>query len=268
MSEVDYVRFRAIWALIFVGHGLYDQFQSIFIDEPSQGIYYYFFLTHQSRLVQSLGQLTEWMCARSFSKGEIPSPCISKTTMLCFAVGQPISLLVAGGYWVMVWPDVQDGSLNVTYLTIYNHGINGLLLFVTFMISRMPYSCSNGGWVILAGILYLGFTLIHFLFRWGSYEPCEGYEDQRDCPIYEQYDWNNPLRTIMFSLLAVALGLVVILLYSGLAALRNCCTSGQTAGEVTELQKEEEDIRNVTEPLNKPDKAATTAWPLRVPREV
>ena len=86
------------------------------------------------------------------------------------------------------------------------------------MISRMPYSCSNGGWVILAGhILYLGFSLMQFLFRWGSFEPCEGYEDQRDCPIYEQFDWHKPLRTALFALIAVAIGFVVILLYSGLA---------------------------------------------------
>ena len=270
MSEQNYVRFRAIWALIFVVHGLYDQYTSIFIDEPSQSIWYYFYLTHQSRLVQSLGQLTEWMCARSFFKGEIPSAWISKTTMFCFVVGQPISLLVAVGYWLMVWSDLEDGKLDVTYYTVYNHGINGLLLFISFMISRMPYSCSNGGWVILAGILYLGFSLMQFLFRWGSFEPCEGYEDQRDCPIYEQFDWHKPLRTALFAFIAVAIGFIVILLYSGLAALRNCCTSGQTAsGEVAELQKEDmEDIHNVTEPLNKPDKAAATAWPLRVSREV
>ena len=94
MSEQNYVRFRTIWALIFVVHGLYDQYTSIFIDEPSQSIWYYFYLTHQSRLVQSLGQLTEWMCARSFFKGEIPSAWISKTTMLCFVAGQPIPLLL------------------------------------------------------------------------------------------------------------------------------------------------------------------------------
>ena len=111
---------------------------------------------------------------------------------------------------------------------------------------------------------------MQFLFRWGSFEPCEGYEDQRDSPIYEQFDWHKPLRTALFALIAVAIGFVVILLYSGLAALRNCCTSGQMAsGEVAELQKEDmEDIHNVTEPLNKPDKAAATAWPLRVPRDV
>lgn len=110
MSEQNYVRFRTIWALIFVVHGLYDQYTSIFIDEPSQSIWYYFYLTHQSRLVQSLGQLTEWMCARSFFKGEIPSAWISKTTMFCFVVGQPISLLVAVGYWLMVWSDLEEAN--------------------------------------------------------------------------------------------------------------------------------------------------------------
>ena len=75
----------------------------------------------------------------------------------------PTNLTVSGRGLLahgLVWP--WGGKLDVTYYTVYNHGINGLILFISFMISRMPYSCSNGGWVILAGILYLGFSLMQF----------------------------------------------------------------------------------------------------------
>ncbi|CAK8985769.1 unnamed protein product [Durusdinium trenchii] len=194
--------------------------------------------------------------------------------MLCFAVGQPISLLATVGYWILVWPEVQSGEQEVTYLSVYNHGINGLLLLVNFMISRMPYTSSNGGWVILAGLLYLAFTYVHFLLHLGMVKDCDGYEDKRDRPIYSQFDWHKPEKTGLLTLLAVGILLLVILLYMGLASLTDRCArcgaslaaGGMTGeGEVKELL-DVEDLLNepkVTEPLKGPK-----PWPLQVPRGV
>eukprot|EP00435_Cladocopium_sp_Y103_P024287 s1015_g5.t4 len=222
-SNAKYVRFRGIWAAIFVVNSVYDQIY-LNLELPGLGFTYYFFLTHQARLVQTFGQIAEWRCAMSVCKGTVPSQCMSKLALLCFAVGQPISLLVTVGYWVLIWRDIQTGEKEVGYVTVFNHGINGLFLFISFMISRMPYSCSYGGWVILAGLLYVAFTYVHFLLHLGSIEKCQ-YDDQRDCPIYAVFDWHKPERTGVLGLLGVAVLLLVVGLYIGLASLRNRCAS-------------------------------------------
>ena len=110
------------------------------------------------------------------------------------------------------------------YVTVFNHGINGVFLFISFMIGRMPYSCAYGGWVVLAGLLYLAFTYLHFVLQLGSVEKCQ-YDDQRECPIYAAFDWHKPERTSVLGLLGVAVLLLVVGLYVGLASLRNRCAS-------------------------------------------
>lgn len=224
MSEVRYVRFRALWAIIFVVNSVYVQIYVHLLEQPRSGFTYFFFLTNQASVVQTFGQIAEWRCASSICKGLVPSQCMSKIAMLCFAVGQPISLLVALGYWALIWGDIRNGEEEVNYVTVFYHGINTMLLFFSFMISRMPYKCSHGGWLILGGLMYMAFTYLHFLLRLGSVEKCH-YEDQQDCPIYGVFDWHEPKRTGLFGLLGVVVLLLMVGLYVGLASLRNRCAS-------------------------------------------
>ncbi len=271
MSQENYVRLRALWAAIFVVLGLWDQIDLL----PSHGIYYYFFLTHQTRLINSLGQITEWMAARSVSKGEVPSACVSKTSMLCFAIGQPLSLVVAFGYWLLIWPDLQSGKETVDWLAVYNHGGTTLLLIISFFIGHMSYNCSCGGWVVTYGALYLAWTYIHFLLPVGMFDDCEGHEDPKDCPIYEQFDWHDS-RTPWLALLAVGLVPVVVLLYSGLCRLRDCCTENVEHKHVELLgddmvshgiengENGNTELRTSTNTFE--SKKGEKQWPLQVPR--
>eukprot|EP00930_Biecheleria_cincta_P016262 TRINITY_DN1329_c0_g3_i1.p1 TRINITY_DN1329_c0_g3~~TRINITY_DN1329_c0_g3_i1.p1 ORF type:complete len:195 (-),score=29.21 TRINITY_DN1329_c0_g3_i1:75-659(-) len=77
------------------------------------------------------------------------------------------------------------------YLGFFVHGVDAVLMLISLMISRIPYTWQNAGWLLVFGVAFLVWTLIHFQFRVGTLDGCTEYI-RPECPLYKVLDWHKP----------------------------------------------------------------------------
>jgi len=177
---------------------------------------------------------------------------MARISMLFFAVAQPISFLVTLGYWILFGPKIVSGKTAFTYMNLFKHGLNTLLLLISFMISRMPYTFWHMGWLVVASMLYFTWTFLHFLLRLGNHGKACDADDPEDCPIYPQFDWKKPERTIILAAVGFVILPIIALLYIFLGFLRHRCAPkhepvpvSENKGERRRSKVKEDDIEEI-----------------------
>lgn len=117
---------------------------------------------------------------------------VMRSAIVVFSVVQPLSLLSFVSYWTLenpVWKMTHEDLPD--YLGFFAHGVDAVLMFISLMISRIPYTWQNAGWLLIFGAVYLVWSLIHFQLQIGKLDGCTEYIEP-ECPLYEVLDWNKP----------------------------------------------------------------------------
>lgn len=111
---------------------------------------------------------------------------------------------------IMFWAScfMSTNPINSCYVnkkpvTIFVHGINGVLVISDIIISNQPFLMLHGIYPLGVGGLYLLWTYIHHIMKIGD---CE--HPNQDYPIYEVTDWNNGFNIIKG--IIILLGLPII----------------------------------------------------------
>jgi len=225
MSHPVYLAFRAVWALIFVGHFAWHCYDLAVVADL--GIYYLLPLTTHALIVETFDMVLQ-LCACLCESQALLSACV-----VVNAIAQPLSLIVALLFWVLL---VGNSDEDVVYIDYFAHGINCGLLLVSLLVGRMPYSCSYAGWVVLFAVGWMAWSYLHYTLRIGTRYGCQGYERQ-DCPLYGVLDWHYPKETGELCLVA---GLVVPLLvsavYCGIVWARDACDKEEERPKEPEME--------------------------------
>eukprot|EP00439_Symbiodinium_sp_Y106_P052314 s252_g7.t1 len=82
-------------------------------------------------------------------------------------------------YWTLLRPiwDVLAGEEEwPAYLPFFVHGIDTILMLITFFACRVPYTCSHAGWVAIFAVLYGVLTYLHHVLRIGRWNGCVTYD--------------------------------------------------------------------------------------------
>jgi len=248
-SPRGYLICRSALAVIFLAHLLAHMIDRLADD----GLYYFIYLSHWSFVLETVNMVQLLICdvlsmgaltARQYEnrKGYIrPS---MRAAMVIFCVAQPLSLLATVSYWTLenpVWKvthkDLPD------YLGFFVHGVDSVLMLVSLMISRVPYTWQNAGWLLVTGVAYLVWTLIHFELRIGTLGGCTEYI-RPECPLYEVLDWHKPKE----ARLAAAVFLLVVI-PSAMAFCKLLVIFRDLFDERTDLVEMDQSHRQETESL-------------------
>ncbi|CAE7264284.1 Scn10a [Symbiodinium sp. CCMP2592] len=228
---------RGVMAVIFVVHCTWHVVEYAFL--RGEGFYYFLFLTNWCLMFETLNMVLLFLLSLMAMEAPEPThqwdfeketePALARVAMVVFSISQPLSLGVAILYWTLLRPiwDVLAGEEEwPAYLPFFVHGIDTILMLITFFACRVPYTCSHAGWVAIFSVLYGVLTYLHHVLRIGRWNGCATYEDPRDCPIYSVLDWNKPDEALPITLGAVVgVGLVLPVVYVILAWLRDRCDS-------------------------------------------
>lgn len=180
-------------------HGLYDVLFHF------EGGHYYIALTHWSltlEMAASILLVAATVRARRELNRESPrklpkEPLVCRLAVTLLSLQLPLSLMVVLMYWSLdnpIW--ALPPGYTASYDNLYIHGFQSCWLLIAFFISRVPYMFSNGGWLIVFALIYIGWTYIHFLLHIGTGLPCPEYEIS-DCPIYNVFDWHHKTHTLL-----------------------------------------------------------------------
>eukprot|EP00439_Symbiodinium_sp_Y106_P013470 s277_g1.t3 len=228
MSPQAFLAFRFISAATFLGHAVAHILWRL---EEGDGWYYWAYLTHIAVWVEVVSEILLVILAiqgyRSLSAPRLSTlPTLVRVEMAIYAIVLPTSLLVVVLYWTLVRPiwDVVSGVEDVpSYLSIFVHLLNFILLIIGLFLSRLPYSINRVGWSLLFGFGYVAWTIIHFLAQIGSPRECDQYPTREECPLYDAWDWNNPTIPTIISVSLLFVLPLVGLIYVGFVGCRNGC---------------------------------------------
>ncbi|OLP98517.1 hypothetical protein AK812_SmicGene19029 [Symbiodinium microadriaticum] len=226
MSPQAFLAFRFISAAIFLGHAVAHLLWRL---EEGDGWFYWAYLTHIAVWVEVVSEILLVVLAiqgyRSLSAPRLSTlPTLVRVGMAVYAIVLPVSLLVVVLYWTLVRPiwDVVSGVEEVpSYLSIFVHLLNFILLIVGLFLSRLPYSIKRIGWSLLFGFGYVAWTLIHFWAQIGNQGGCDQYPTRQECPLYDAWDWNEPTIPTIISVALLFVLPLVGLIYAGFVRCRN-----------------------------------------------
>ncbi|CAE7949316.1 unnamed protein product [Symbiodinium sp. KB8] len=221
-----FLAFRFISAAIFLGHAVAHLLWRL---EEGDGWFYWAYLTHIAVWVEVVSEILLVVLAiqgyRSLSAPRLSTlPTLVRVGMAVYAIVLPVSLLVVVLYWTLVRPiwDVVSGVEEVpSYLSIFVHLLNFILLIVGLFLSRLPYSIKRIGWSLLFGFGYVAWTLIHFWAQIGNQGGCDQYPTRQECPLYDAWDWNEPTIPTIISVALLFVLPLVGLIYAGFVRCRN-----------------------------------------------
>merc|ERR1711879_542068 len=136
-------------------------------------------------------------------------------TVAIFQIIHPLSLFVVVLYWTLDKPLWEFCAIKGSkpchewpdFFGFFVHGIDLLLLLSVFMIGRVPFYLSNSLWFIVYCLLYVLWTVVHFLLKIGVREQnkCTDYS-QNECPIYTVLDWHHPEKVIKLMIPVLCVG--------------------------------------------------------------
>ncbi|CAE7796093.1 unnamed protein product, partial [Symbiodinium necroappetens] len=185
MSPQAFLAFRFISAAIFLGHAVAHLLWRL---EEGDGWFYWAYLTHIAVWVEVVSEILLVVLAiqgyRSLSAPRLSTlPTLVRVGMAVYAIVLPVSLPPGSEYWTLVRPiwDVVSGVKEVpSYLSIFVHLLNFILLIVGLFLSRLPYSIKRIGWSLLFGFGYVAWTLIHFWAQIGNQGGCDQYPTRQE----------------------------------------------------------------------------------------
>jgi len=212
-------------AVVFVAHLVWH------IIDRNSGWYYFIYLTHWSFILETV-YMVVLLWADCTGQSQLPvrswdsnasMPLAASMALFLFSIVQPLSFAVVVLYWTL---DNPFWAMTYTpdYLGYFTHGIDWILMLISFFFGRVPYTIWNSGWLLVLGLIFLVWTYIHYRLQIGTLDPCnEGQTPAQQCPIYSVLDWNYPETALAVAAGVIFVGLpVFILVYLALNALRNC----------------------------------------------
>lgn len=155
--------------------------------------------------------------------------------MVLFMIVQPLALIVVILFWTLDKPIWQVCAINggvqpchdwPDYMGMFVHLYDFILLIGLFFAGNIPYYFSNSLWFVVFFFVYIGWTLIHFVFKIGRPEfetaTCKFWGYSLDeCPIYKVVDWHYPQKTLPLVFGIFVAGFIFIAIYRGFAWLRD-----------------------------------------------
>eukprot|EP00440_Ansanella_granifera_P021764 gb/GFBE01023627.1/.p1 GENE.gb/GFBE01023627.1/~~gb/GFBE01023627.1/.p1 ORF type:complete len:328 (+),score=44.06 gb/GFBE01023627.1/:1-984(+) len=245
MKPRAYLAFRVFMVLIFVAH-LVAHLVSRIITEGI-GARYFIYLDNWCFILETV-LMVFMLLADVLSIGELPVsyedevkplPSPMRVTVALFSVAQPLSFVVTVLYWTLENPVWKMSAEELPdYLGFFAHGIDLVLMIINFVVSRVPYSCWNSGWLLLFGAVYLAWTRLHYELNIGTPRGCQEYI-RPECPVYSVIDWHRPKDAAIAGacFLFVALPLCIAL-FLAIAVCRD------NSDEKTDLMELEADARH------------------------
>mmetsp|Transcript_66659 Transcript_66659/g.203907 ORF Transcript_66659/g.203907 Transcript_66659/m.203907 type:complete len:320 (-) Transcript_66659:390-1349(-) len=273
MSPTVLLVLRVVLAVVVAGHFVW-YFEKYF---SRDGWYFFIFLTNWSFMLEAIFLVmvvpVAWLAGRTPKQQSsafrtlwsghaivaTPQPWYASITMFAFMLNQPLSFIVFVMYWTLDKPIWKFCDLNghapdcfeqwPDYLGFFVHGIDWLLLFISFFISVIPYKLKNSAWLLLFFVLYLAWTYAHFYFKIGRPPHFEAACAEKgytlpDCPIYFALDWGKPTEALKTSGIALGLSVATIFFYAGLGWVRDsvgrCCCGGSEAAQIAAAEAAED----------------------------
>lgn len=227
MNPLAYVIFNFVLASTFLALQILH-FSDFLV---GNGIYYFFYLTNWAICFETATVLCLFVSVLwgytllPTADKALPTPLFVRITVAMWYCAQPISLVVVLLYWTIVNPiwDVEP----VIFSSLWAHFLDWIALLISLFACRIPFSFKNGIWSLMFLLTYLAWTIIHFVARIGTRTPCDDYP-QELCPLYSQFDWNQPQGAIIITLAALVGLLLVVLLYVGFVKCRDACDQKHT----------------------------------------
>lgn len=250
LSTSAYLTFRGFLALIFVVHLVAHVYFYAYL----QGIGWYYIM-YQSRIafvLQTLAMVTQFV-GGLIGVPELPKtndssePLWVRATVFLDYFVQPQAFGITYFYWGfmgLAGEEMMDGmelKPVLVYLDYFIHGINWVLLLVSFLLSRIPFTF-NGLIIAMAlGGVYILWTYIHYLLQLGvAAGSCPQYPGEPErCPLYAAFDWNDPQRAGLAVFVAyVVAGPINTGVYVALASARSRCFPEKMTEEKSLLLEE------------------------------
>eukprot|EP00438_Fugacium_kawagutii_P015012 Skav227510 [mRNA] locus=scaffold282:282394:283278:+ [translate_table: standard] len=235
LSTSAYLIFRGVLALIFVVHLVLH----VYVYAYLQGIGWYWIM-YQSRIALVLQTLS---LVAQFVAGLIAIPELPKTrdsmeplwvraTVFLDYFVQPQAFGITYFYWgfrAFAGEEMMDGvefKAVIDYLDYFLHGINWVLLLMSFLLSRIPFTFDGFILSMVLGGVYVLWTYIHYLLGLGvAAGSCPQYPGEPErCPLYTAFDWNDPQRAGLAVFVSyVVAGPINTAVYVALASARSRC---------------------------------------------
>lgn len=135
-------------------------------------------------------------------------PWYVRACWLMHSVALPASLMVVALFWSLVY---APGKTKVHALTVFLHGINGVVMLVDLFVAQTPYFLAHGVYMWIYGAAY---TLFSYIYYAGGGETCGVTNGVAWCHkyIYTALDWGKPGRTGLLTAgtLLVAIPLTIL----------------------------------------------------------
>jgi len=160
--------------------------------------------------------------------------CLHNAMVIISQIINPLALAVVILYWTLdnpVWKlcpfnDAEDCKPVPSYLGLFVHGLDWILLTMLFFVGRVPFYLSNALWLTVYMVGFSTWTYLHFVLKIGVVpgSACRDYP-LNECPLYEVLDWHHPESTgaLVGGIVFIG-GPVLCLVYKGLAGLRDGCS--------------------------------------------
>jgi len=210
LPQSAYIIFRGLWALIFLVHLFWHAY--IYLGIQGEGWYYIMYQSRQALLLQTFAMVQQFigaLVALPKLKTNVTGkePLWVRVAVVVDVIAQPQAFGITYVYWgfMGVMPESAWDSIEMKpvadYLDVFIHGINWVLLFVSFIFSKMPMNCLSLIPGLIWGLLYIIWTYVHYLLRLGTPNGCDEYPPEL-CPLYSAFDWNRPREALLFAFLA------------------------------------------------------------------
>ena len=176
LSISSYLIFRGVLAAIFLVHLAIHIY--IYVYLKGEGWFYIAYQSRQALVLQTVAM------AQQFVAGVVGLPKLPKTNdsteplwvkaavFLDYYI-QPLSFGITWVYWGVLafTPEDMKDRVEMTavenYLAYFVHGINWVLLLVSFFLSRIPFDWSGLVIALVLGAFYILWTYVHFLLQLG-----------------------------------------------------------------------------------------------------
>ena len=222
MNPLAFVIFNFIMAVVFLAFQILH-FSDYLIPN---GVYYFMYLTNLALVMETIMVLclflsVLWGYTVLNQKGNAgQTPLFVKITVALWQASQPVSLMVVLLFWTIVNPIWDPEPIRLS--SYWAHLINWAVLLFNLFICRIDFSFKSGIWSLIFLLSYLAWTVIHYVAQIGTRTPCDDYP-QELCPLYDQFDWNQPQGAAIVTVAALVALLVVVALYVAFVRCRDAC---------------------------------------------
>jgi len=210
LSRTGLLIFNSIFSVGFASIGIW------YVHLTAGGLDWFYMLTHWSMTVETIFIVllpVGTYLAQQAKPGEQQPGFVSFLNVMLH-IQLPLSLVVTLLYWTLVLDFTNLCAMGAhsetceelpSFMTIFVHGIDTVVLTVSFAMSRLPFELSSAGWLLVVYAAYVIFSVAHYLLNLG-----DGWA------LYSALDWNNPSMALMVIAGALVGFSLSSLLYRGL----------------------------------------------------